>query len=408
MKFEWFVARRYFNSNRKDSSFLSFIKIMAIAGVAIGTAGLLIALSIVHGFRNVIEEKILDFGAHIAIEAYSDMPLFRADTLVSWLNKHPDIDEAQAVTYGQGMLQTGQRVEGSFIKGVPIEGDLSNIRNYVTFGEYNLAHVQNNRYGIVMGAAMARNLGAEIGDVVSVFSIRGVPSAANLPEIQQFILTGVYQTGIDRFDDVFALIDINRARNLFGLQAPAASFIDIRVHDIASIYTVSASLRDELEFPYHVQSIYQRYSNIFAWVNLQEQTIPLVIGVMIIVAAFNLIGTVLMMVLERVRDIGILKIIGTRDAQIRKIFLIEGFLVGLIGLLFGISIAAGFNFLQAEFAIIPLSEENYYMSTAPVAPRLSDYFVVSGITLALCLMASLLPARVASRLNALSVTRFGK
>ena len=387
---------------------MSFIKIMAITGVAIGTAGLLIALSIVHGFRNVIEEKILDFGAHITVETYSDMPLFRADTLVSWLNNHPGVEKAQAVIYGQGMLQAGQRVEGSFIKGVPEKGDLSNIKNYITDGEYNIGLIKNNRYGIVMGASMVRNLGAEIGDVISVFAIRGVPSPSNLPEIQQFILTGIYQTGIDRFDDVFALIHIDRTRVLFGLQYPAASFIDIRLLDITDIKVTAASLRNELEFPYHVQSIYQRYNNIFAWVNLQEQTIPLVIGVMIIVAAFNLIGTVLMMVLERVRDIGILKIIGTGDAQIRKIFLIEGFMVGLIGLLIGISLAVVFNFLQAEFSIIPLSEENYYMSTAPVAPRISDFFVVSLITMLLCLLASLLPARVASRLNALSVTRFGK
>jgi lipoprotein-releasing system permease protein len=408
MKFEWFVARRYFNSNRKDSSFLSFIKIMAITGVAVGTAGLLIALSIVHGFRNVIEEKILDFGAHVTIETYSDMPLFRADTLVNWLGSHPSIEKTQSVVYGQGMLQSGLNVEGSFLKGVPNEGDLSNIIQYISEGSYYIGLVRNNRYGIVMGAAMARNLEVAVGDVISVFAIRGVPSPTNLPEIQQFILTGVYQTGIDRFDDVFALIDIDRARTLFGLEYPAASFVDIRVQDISSIESVASTLRSQLEFPYHVQSIYQRYSNIFAWVNLQEQTIPLVIGVMIIVAAFNLIGTVLMMVLERVRDIGILKILGTTDAQIRKIFLIEGVIVGLIGLLIGITLATLFNFLQAEFAIIPLSEENYYMSTAPVAPRIIDYIVVSIITIALCLMASVLPARVASRLNALTVTRFGK
>lgn len=409
MKFEWFVARRYFSSNRKDASFLSFIKFMAIGGVALGVAGLLIALSVVHGFKNVIEEKILGFGTHFTIETYSEMPVFRADTLVTWLEQVPNIQTVQPVLYGQGMVQARDRIEGTFLKGVPSDkGDLSDLRNYITHGSYDLSVQRSGRPGIVMGSRLARNLDAIPGTSVFVYAIQGTPSASNLPEIQQFELTGIYQTGIDRFDDVFALIPIDRARPLLGMNAPAASQIDIQVNSVANIETVGLYLRENVDFPYYSQSIYQRYSNIFAWINLQEQTIPLVIGVMIIVAAFNLIGTVLMMVLERVKDIGILKMMGSTDKQIRNIFLIEGFFVGAIGLVIGVSIAILFNYLQAEFAIIPLSEENYYMSTAPVSPRLSDFLIVSGITMTLCLMASWLPAKVASKLNPLSVTSFGQ
>ncbi|MCC5925340.1 MAG: ABC transporter permease [Bacteroidetes bacterium] len=409
MKFEWFVARRYFKSNRKDASFLSFIKMMAIGGVAIGAAGLLIALSIVQGFKHVIEDKILGFGTHFTIETYSEMPIFRADTLITYLQSIPDIAQLQPVVYGQGLLQAGQRVEGTFVKGVPAdEGDLSDIRNYITDGRYDLTLQQSGRYGMVLGSRLARSLDVQVGSTVAVYTIQGTPSQSNLPEIQQFELTGIYQTGIDRFDDVFVLIPINQARVLFSMTSPAASMIDIRVNDISNIHSVGETLRKRLDFPFYSQSIYQRYSNIFAWINLQAQTIPLVIGVLVIVAAFNLIGTILMMVLERVRDIGILKTVGTSDRKIRNIFLLEGFLVGFIGLSIGVLIAATFNYVQATYQIIPLSEENYYMSTAPVNPRLQDFLIVGAVTISLCIAASWLPAKVAARIDPLQVTNFGK
>lgn len=136
--------------------------------------------------------------------------------------------------------------------------------------------------------------------------------------------------------------------------------------------------------------------------------IPFVISVMVFVGAFNLIGAVLMMVLERVRDIGTLKLLGAENNVVRKIFLLEGFFVGVLGLILGIGIAVLFNWLQAEYALIPLSEENYYMSTAPVEPHLLDFIIVTVVTLSLCVLASLIPAHVASKLRALDVVAFGK
>lgn len=382
---------------------------MAIAGVAIGSAGLLIALSIVHGFKSVIEEKIVGFGTHISIETFAGMPIYRADTLVTWLEKVPDIRDVESVVYGQGMIQSGEFVEGTFVKGVGPNGDLSDLRNYISHGRYDIGKREDSNIpGLIMGSRLARNLNATIGSSIYLYAIKGTPSPSNLPEIQQFELTGIYQTGIDQFDDVLTIIPIENARRLFGLTSPAASQIDIRVSDISKIRSVDGYLYDNIDFPYINVSLYTRYNNIFAWINLQEQTIPLVIGVMIIVAAFNLIGTVLMMVLERVRDIGSMKLIGTENHQIRNIFLIEGFLVGLIGLLIGVSIAILFNWLQATYGFIPLSEENYYMATTPVEPHLSDFILVSSVTMSLCLLASYIPARVASRINPLDITAFGK
>jgi len=408
MKFEWFIAKRYFKGGRKRSSFLSFIKVMAIGGVAVGAAGLLIALSVVHGFKDTIEEKILGFGNHITVYTHTNQPIYRADTLVTYLRNMPDIVDAQAVVYGQGMVQAGEFVDGTFIKGVDESGDLSNLREFIISGKYDLRMQENGRPGIVLGSRLARTLGAEPGRTITVYTVRGAPSPDNFPEIMQFQLTGVYQTGIDKFDDTLILISREYAARLFQLDWPRADQVDIQVANLSDIQELHHSLFEKLRFPYFNETIYMRYSNIFAWINLQEQTIPFVISVMIIVAAFNLIGTILMMVLERTRDIGILKTMGASNRSIRSVFLYEGLMVGFIGLLIGIGISLLFWWIQGTYELIPLSEENYYMSTAPVKPQLSDFIIVSIVTMSLCALASWLPARVASKMNPLNIIHFGR
>ena len=408
MNFKWFLAYRYFRGRTTGSAFLSFIKIMAVAGVAIGSAGLLIALSIVHGFSSVIQEKILGYGTHISISTYADDPLYRSDTLAVYLQDIPGVDDSQAVIYSQGMVQTRDFAEGTFIKGVDRDGDLSNIRQYIRDGEYNLGPNEEGLPGAVIGARLARNLDASPGSVITAYAIRGMPTPLNLPQIQQFHVSGIYHTGIDQFDDVLMLVDVDYARGLFEMPPPRATQVDLRIADLDEIEKVSALLSDRLPFPYYTETIYERYRSIFAWINLQEQTIPFVIAVMIIVAAFNLIGTVLIMVLERTRDIGILKTMGANDKSVRSIFLIEGIIVGIAGLLIGIFLSLAFYVIQDTWQVIPLPEESYYMTAAPVQPRWFDFVLVSTITLILCALASWLPARVAARLNPLSVISYGR
>ncbi len=408
MKFEWYLALRYFRGKRKGSRFLSFIKSMAITGVAIGSAGLLIALSIVHGFKSVIDSKVLGFAPHVAISTFTNDPIFRSDTLVTYLDKYPEIDKKQAVISGQSMLQSPDEVTGIMFKGVDYDGDVTDIKQYINQGGYELREDSAGMPGIVLGAGVAGSLNATINSVLTAYTIEGFPSPFNSPEIQQFRLTGIYETGIEQFDDIFAIVARPYARELFQLKETQASSLELRLTDHTQIEEFERRLSDDLDFPYFTESIYERYGSIFAWVDLQEQTIPFVISVMIIVAAFNLIGTVLMMVLERTRDIGILKTMGANSKKIRSIFLLEGLFVASVGLVIGIALSLGFAWLQTTYHIIPLSQENYYMAYAPVEPHALDFFIVTGVTLFLCALASWLPARVASRTDPLKVIAYGR
>jgi len=408
MNFEWYLALRYFKGKRKGSRFLSFIKAMAITGVAVGSAGLLIALSVVHGFKSVIDNKVLGFAPHISITTFSDDPIYRADTLLPDIKKYPEIAQAQAVIDGQAMLQSPDDVTGAQFKGVDESGDVTDIRHYISKGKYDLSPDSTGLPGIVIGADLAKTLGARVNSVLTAYTMEGMPSPLSSPEIKQFRLTGIYQTGVGQFDDILALIARPYAQQLFEMPKTNASAIEIRLKDQSKITSFDQKLADDLQFPYFTKTIYDQYGNIFAWVDLQEQTIPFVISVMIIVAAFNLIGTILMMVLERTRDIGILKTMGAKDKSIRWIFLLEGLFVAVVGLLIGISLSLLFAWLQSTYHIIPLSEQNYYMAYAPVEPHMMDFGIVAIVTLILCALASWLPARIASKTDPLKVIAYGR
>lgn len=408
MNFEWYLAKRYFRGKRKGSRFLSFIKVMAITGVAVGSAGLLIALSVVHGFKSVIDNKVLGFAPHVTVTSFGDRPIKRADTLLTELDTYPEITEAQAVINGQTMIQGVDAVTGTLLKGVDQQGDVTNIKDYIIKGTYDLSTDSAGRPGIVIGSKLAQTLNVDIHSTLTAYTVDGLPSPLSSPEIEQFRLSGIYQTGIGQFDDILALSSRPYVQKFFLKSPDEASAIEIRLRNKSQIESLGKKLDSELSYPYFSETIYERYSNIFAWVDLQEQTIPFVIAVMIIVAAFNLIGTVLMMVLERTRDIGILKTIGASDKSIRGIFLLEGVFVAVVGLLIGISLSLAFAWLQSTYQIIPLSEQNYYMAYAPVEPHMLDFVLVAGVTLFLCAIASWLPARIAAKTDPLKVIAYGR
>lgn len=407
MKFETYIAYRYFKGTRKGAKFLSFIKSMAIMGVAIGSAGLLIALSIVHGFKTTINEKILGFAPHLTVMTFTDQPIHRADTLITFLDRFDEIESKQLVSEGQVMIQTKDGIAGTILKGIS-DPNISAFREYISQGSFELINNSGTYPGLVLGADLVQSLNADLGSIITVYTIKGAPSLVNSPEIQQFELTGIYETGVDLFDNLYAISDRTYAQKLFSLNTNQAHAIELKLVDYTDIESFNDNLDQKLSFPYYQETINSRYGNIFAWVELQENMIPLIISVMIIVAAFNLIGAVLMMVLERTKDIGILKTIGSKSTSIRRVFLLEGLIVAGIGLVLGIAIVLLFAYLQLEFQIIPLSEDNYYMSYAPVELRFFDFVLTSVVTIVLCALASWLPASIAAKTDPLKTIAFGR
>ncbi len=413
--FERFVTLRYLRGaegRAEGRSFLRFIIAAAVGGVALGVAALLLALAIVRGFSSTIEEKIIGFGAHVQVEnSYQDTPLAGAGALADRLRRFPQVTSVAPVVQDFALL----RRSAGEIDGVALWGTLEPppyLRRQMAEGAFSFAPDTAGRPGIVLGQTLARRLGISVGDVVTVFSIpadgeRGQGAALTQPpRVKQFHVAGLFETALNDFDDLYAFVDIAIARSLLGFAPDEVSRLDLTLHDAHEADSVAAAVEEEFGFPVRAATIFQIFSGLFAWVNLQQSITPLVISVIVVVAAFNIIGTLLMLLLEKTREIGVMVSLGASQRAVRRLFLGLGLGIGAAGTLAGEALALVLGLVQMRYKLIPLPAEAYYMTSAPVELRLFDFVFVGAVALALCVVAAYVPARVAARIEPVRAIRF--
>ncbi len=409
------MAIRYLRSARgreEGRRFIRFITYVAIGGVALGTAALLLALSIVRGFSTEIEAKIVGFGAHVQVESFQDEPLDGADELQSTLLSMDGVVQAVPVVQEFALLRrSAQEIDGVAIWGTPEPPSF--IRDNLVAGEFVTNPDSAGRSGIVIGRRLAAQLGLDVSETVTSFSMRAgdavtqdVVSGIATPRVKQFYVSGIYETSLSNFDELYAYTTIDAARDLLGYDEDQVTRFDLTLERVEGAQTTARAIEDQLGFPIMARSIYEVYSGLFAWVNLQEGIIPIVISVIVLVAAFNIIGTLLMMILEKTREIGILESLGASRRSLRKMFLWLGLLIGLVGTVVGEAAAFVLAIVQREYGLIPLPEEAYYMTTAPIELNGLDFVVVGVLAMFLCTLAAYLPARVASRVEPIRAIHF--
>jgi len=412
--FERFVALRYLwgaEGRAEGRSFLRFIMYVAIGGVALGVAALLLSLAIVRGFSEEITEKIVGFGAHIQVESYlQDEPLSNASALERDLGTLENVaDVAPRIEEVVLLRRSAASVDGVVLLGT--EKPPPYMENRMVQGSFRLRGDESGP-SVVVGTELARRLGLSVGDTVTLFGLRneneGDGGQLRRPGVAQFTVSGIYETSLTNIDDTYIFADLTASRALLDVPSNAVSRIDVRAHDFSSVDSLAAQIEDRLGFPVSARTIYQvqPYSSLFSWVNLQQSIIPLVIGVIILVAAFNIIGTLLMMILEKAREIGVLQSLGASRRGLKRLFLLIGLLIGAIGASIGSLTAFVLAFLQQRFELISLPAEAYYMSTAPIELNLVDFLIVNTVAIVLCCLAAYIPARVAARVEPVRAIRF--
>jgi lipoprotein-releasing system permease protein len=264
--------------------------------------------------------------------------------------------------------------------------------------------------GLVIGQELATRLGLEVGHRVTAFALRQDGREETMgvqqPRVKQFRVRGIYDTSLQDIDDVYVFSDVPVARWLGRISSPSVSRLNVTVENPSRIDSLAAQIENRLGFPVSARTIYQQYAGLFAWVDLQQSIIPLVIGVIVLVAAFNIIGTLLMLILEKTREIGVLKSLGTSGATLKRLFLVLGLLIGVVGTTLGATLSLSLALLQQQFGIISLPAEAYYMSTAPIALNPLDFILVAVVTILLCGVAAYVPARVAARVEPVQSIRF--
>ena len=404
-----FIAKRYLKGAEGKSEgrqFLKLVTFITIGGVSVGVATLILALSIVRGFSQEIRAKVIGFGAHVQVESIRDAPLDSFSELRHLVMQVEGVDSADPVVQEFVLLRRSSvNIEGVSIWGT--EKLPSYLESGLIEGSADLKEDATGKPGLVIGAKLAKTMGAEIGTLLTAFSVNTMSGTNSFspPRLAQFEVRGIYETSLANFDELYVFVDLDRSLELLDYAPGQISRLDVRLNP-GYDYTETADAIDAvLEFPAIARPITDVYRSLFAWVTLQESIIPLVISIIVFVAAINIIGTLLMIILEKTSEMGILASFGATAKTRRRIFVYFGLYVGLSGVMIGEIMALGLAFIQLKFDIIPLPAEAYYMSSAPIALHWLDFIWVAAITLILCALSSYIPARYAARIEPLHAIR---
>ncbi|MFQ5823087.1 MAG: lipoprotein-releasing ABC transporter permease subunit [bacterium] len=411
MSYEFFIASRYLKSKRK-TGFISLITYISIFGVMIGVAALIIVLSIMNGFESEVRTRIIGFGAHIRLRTFHNQGLEDYNKIVKQIENFNHIIGISPYINEKGLIIKKDRKSGVVIKGVDGNtiGQVSDIENDVIYGTFEIGEIKTDEQkllpGIVLGRYLADKLGAGLGDKVQILSPTGIsPLMSRMPRLRTFQVTGYFETGIFEFDDVFAYISLKEAQRLFGLKHNVSG-LEIKLNDLNQADNVSNRIDALLGYPYATVTWFDMNKNLFSWMQIEKWAAFIILSLIIMVAAFNIISTLIMVVLEKTKEIGILKSMGATSSGIMKIFMFEGLVGGAIGTILGCIIGYALCWSQWKYQYFSLPSDVYIISALPILMKVKDFILISIAAIVLCFLAAVYPAWKAAQLDPVEAIRY--
>ncbi len=400
-----FIAYRHLRSGH-NKGFISFITSIAIIGVMLGVASLIITLSILDGFEKTIKENVISFTADMQLFAFSNQVVPDPDkTIKHVLETYPEVTAIAPYVTREAMIRCDKNIEGVVVKGVDPSNDISAAKTKTIEGKYDLEERQSGIQTCMIGKRLAVELGAHIGSRVLLYGLGGATISLSQARIMQMEVVGIYETGMAEFDGTYVYVNLRNAQRLFQIGNNVSGF-DILVSDLSKLETLAHDIPADLGYPYYAQSMYKMHRNLFTWIELQKKPTPIILGLITIVATVNIIGTLLMMVMEKSSAIGILRTLGLGRKQVVRIFLMQGLLIGVVGTVLGNIVAFGLCWLELKYHFFPLPSGIYFMTHVPIQLSVFNFLIVSGSALFMCFVSSVLPARLASRLDPIRTLRF--
>ena len=396
--FEFWIGNRYVRSKSRNS-FVSLISAISMLGIAIAVGVLIIVLSVVNGFERELRERLLAMSGHANIEAaQNDLSEWR--TLIDIALADPEVRAAAPYVTGQGLLMFGQRLSGAEFRGIDpgMESRVSGVDRVVTEG--SLDTLQAGEFNIVLGNELAAELDARVGDKVTITLAEGVVTPAGLlPRSRRFTVSGIYRVGMYEFDRRVAFVHLEDAQRLYRMQG-RVSGVRLAVADIYSAWQTVRNVALDAGGGVMVSDWTRRHVNFFRSIQITKSILFVILLMVVAVAAFNIVSTLVMVVKDKQSDIAILRTIGARPSSILKIFVTQGSIIGVVGtiagLVLGVLITLNLEgivgFMEASFGIKFLAADVYFISDLPAELRISDVATISGIALLLALAATIYPA----------------
>jgi len=405
MRTHLFIAQRYLRS-RSRSGFISLISYLSIGGVTIGTAALIIVMSVMNGFESEVRQRILGADAHLRLTTYGDRGISDWPEAAAIVRKLPHVTGVSPYVFEKGMLRVGNTSEGVMARGVDPAtlSEVSDLPKHLLSGSVNFA--RDGLPGIIVGRFLAERLGVAVGDTVVLFSPVGMTSTFSAPAVRKFVLTGVFQTGLFEFDDVIAYLDVNVARDLFK-RGERVDGLEIKLDNLYLAGKVKTELESRFDQPYYAQTWFELRRTLFSWMKIEKWMWTIILSLIIMVAAFNILSTLIMVAMEKRRDIGILKAMGARDRDVARIFSTQGLIIGVVGGALGTVIGFLVCLGQLRYHWVALPSDIYFLEALPVKMQPLDFAAVVLIAVLLSYLGAVYPARHASRLAPVDAIREG-
>ena len=410
MSYEIFIAKKYFRAKRR-TGFISIITYVSIAGVTIGVTALILVLSVMNGFEAEVRTKLIDADAHIRLRKFFSDTIHDVDRLLEVVRKNPHVIAASPTIYEESMIRSSRTQHPCVIKAVDVNSvnKVSNIKENLILGSMNFEKkVIDGRElpGIILGRYLAdRLLALDINDIVTVFTLPKEGGIFAQPRVMQFYVAGLVEFGYYEYDRLFAFISLQDGQKLFNMPG-GVSWIEIKTDDYESADKIAQQIEDELGYPYTTQTWFELNKPLFSWMEIEKWSAFVILSLIIMVAAFNIISSLIMIVMEKTREIGILKSMGATSASILKIFVYEGIIIGVIGTVLGCILGYSIGFIQLKYKIISLPADVYIINALPIQMNWVDFVAISTVGLVLCFLASIYPAFKASRLYPVEAIRY--
>jgi lipoprotein-releasing system permease protein len=400
-----FIAVRHITS-RHNKGFVSFITFIAIIGVTLGVASLDITLSILGGFEKTIKENVVSFTAHMQLFAFENDLLPDPDrTIQTVVARYPDVQEMAPYLSREGMIRSKNDIDGILIKGVDPTNDISAAKRRLILGSYDLEERESGIQRVILGKRLAEKLNVQLNERVLLYALGGASLSLSQTRIMQFEISGIYETGMADYDASVIYVNLRNAQRLFQVGKTISGF-DILVSNTDSLASLAQQIPEYLGYPYYARTMFQQYRNLFAWVDMQRIPVLIILALIIIVATVNIIGTLLMLILGKSREIGTLIAIGMGRKNVVKVFLKQGMLIGIAGTFLGNLLAFLFCWLELRYRFFPLPSGIYFMTHVPIELSVLNFLGVTLAALGMSFIASWIPSRLAAKMDPITLIRF--
>jgi lipoprotein-releasing system permease protein len=415
MNLPYFIAHRLIKGRREGTSFSRPINVIAIVGIATGLAVMILAVAILTGFKKQIREKVVGFGSNIQIVNYDlnfsfeTTPISEAQDFIPKINKIDGIKHIQVFATKAGIIKTSEDIQGVVLKGVGTDFDWSyfssNIVDGTVFSVTDTARSPSLK--VLISKKISDMLRLRVGDSFAMHFVQ------DPPRMRKFTVSGIYETSLEDFDKMYVFCDIGHIKKLNGWKDDQVSGFEIFIDDFDRLDEMTEKVKDAVGYnisedqeKFKVTNIRIKYPQIFDWLNFQDVNVLIIIVLMLIVAGFNMISGLLILILEKTNMIGILKALGSDDITIRRVFLYQAaYLIGK-GLLWGNLIGIGLAFLQLKTGLVTLDPSSYYIKTVPINLNLTHILLLNAGSMAAILIMLLVPSKLISRITPVKAIRY--